>query len=79
MNKKARDGLCEHTFAARAFLLVDVLEWLGGLWFLLFLLNFGAMSRDGLDQLLFFLAGVLQDDDPACMELVTDRVRVNTC
>jgi len=30
--------------AVRAFLLVDVLEGLGGLWLLLFLLDFGAVS-----------------------------------
>jgi len=66
-----------HTVAVRALLLVDVLEGLGGLWFLLLLLDFGAVSGDGLHQLLLFLTGVPHDDDPACVELVTDRRKVS--
>lgn len=66
---KRHRGVPTHT--SGALLLIDVLEGLGGLWFLLFLLNFGAVGRDGLDQLLLLLAGVLHDDDAACMELVT--------
>lgn len=53
-------------------LLVDVLERLGRLRFLLLLFNLGAVGRDGLDQLLLFLAGVLHDDDATCVELATD-------
>lgn len=62
----ANPPLCVH-----ALLLVDVFEGLGRLRLLLFLLNFGAVSRDGLNQFLLFFTGVFHDDDAACVELVT--------
>lgn len=66
-----KPNVCEHTFAARPFLLVDVLKGLWWLRLLLFLLDFWAMSRYGLHQLLILLTGVLHDDDPARVQLVT--------
>lgn len=68
--RNPKSGQCAHTSGTS--LLIDILERLGRLWFLLFLFNFGAVSRDGLDQLLLLLAGVLHNDDATCVELVTD-------
>lgn len=48
---------------------IDVLKRFRGLGLLLFLLDLGAVCRDRFDQLLLFLTGVLQDDDPARVQL----------
>lgn len=50
---------------------IDVLEGLGGLWLLLFLLNFGAVGCHRLHQLLDVFAGVLQNDDASDGQLST--------